>query len=231
MGRRCTICDHPKRGEIDEALVGATLPYRHIAERYDLAWSSAFRHAATHIPALLAEARRDELEAQATTLLERVQQLEDKANFWHEEAADLLRTAKARETAAEEAARDAADELAAVAKAAAGGKRRRSTIVMGAGKPPDLADRTAAIRVGTRAVATIGHVLDLLGRVTGEIRPTQINVSVALLVQAIEKIEKPSEARDVLVSLGERAIAGLPPAEQERKRALLAEFAAGGDGT
>ena len=55
MPRRCTICIHPERHEIDKALVGGGT-YRQIAESHGLSTSSLFRHKQDHLPAHLAKA-------------------------------------------------------------------------------------------------------------------------------------------------------------------------------
>src|SRR5262245_43988757 len=142
MARRCTVCDHPERSDIDAALVGASMPLRQIAERYGLrSWTNAVRHAMSHIPTLLAESHQAEIEADASTLLEKVVQLEGMARVWHDEAVQLLADAKA----GEEPARVATDD---------GGE------VIIARKDP-IGDRAKAITVGVRAVRTIGGVLEL----------------------------------------------------------------------
>lgn len=49
MTRRCTVCAHPERREIDKALVAAQLPYRNIAERYAVSPQALLRHKADHL--------------------------------------------------------------------------------------------------------------------------------------------------------------------------------------
>ena len=56
MGRRCTVCDHPKRAEIDRALVDNDAGYRTVASRFGIAPGAAFRHRKKHLPELLARA-------------------------------------------------------------------------------------------------------------------------------------------------------------------------------
>ena len=55
MGRPCTICRHPKREEIDRALVRNEAGYRTIAARFDISPSALFRHKREHLPALIAK--------------------------------------------------------------------------------------------------------------------------------------------------------------------------------
>ena len=75
MPRRCTVCDHPERHSIDEALViGA--PYRSVAKRFDLSESAVYRHKTEHLPARLLKARDAEEVAQADDLLEQVRHLQ-----------------------------------------------------------------------------------------------------------------------------------------------------------
>jgi hypothetical protein len=61
MPRRCTVCDHPQRHGIDEALVSGA-PYRSVARRFVLSESSVYRHKTEHLPAHLLKAREVEEE-------------------------------------------------------------------------------------------------------------------------------------------------------------------------
>jgi hypothetical protein len=56
MPRRCTVCDHPQRHSIDEALVTGA-PYRSVAKRYGLSGSAVYRHKTEHLPAHLLKAK------------------------------------------------------------------------------------------------------------------------------------------------------------------------------
>jgi hypothetical protein len=76
--RRCTVCDHPKRHGIDEALVGGA-PYRSVAKRFELSESAVYRHKTEHLPAHLLKAREVEVVAQADDLLEQVRYLQTHA--------------------------------------------------------------------------------------------------------------------------------------------------------
>src|SRR3712207_9134864 len=62
--RRCTVCDHPERHGIDEALVTGA-PYRSIAKRFGLSESAVYRHKTEHLPAHLLKAKEVEEVAQA----------------------------------------------------------------------------------------------------------------------------------------------------------------------
>jgi hypothetical protein len=75
MPRRCTVCDHPERHSIDEALVSGT-PYRSVAKRFRLSESAVYRHKSEHLPAHLLKARQAEEVAQADDLLEQVRHLQ-----------------------------------------------------------------------------------------------------------------------------------------------------------
>ena len=56
MPQTCTVCRHPRRGEIDRALVSAG-PLRDIAGRFGVSKSAVERHKAEHLPAVLARAK------------------------------------------------------------------------------------------------------------------------------------------------------------------------------
>jgi transposase-like protein len=96
MPRRCTVCDHPERHSIDEALVSGA-PYRSVAKRFGLSESAVFRHKSEHLPAHLLKAKEVEEVAQADDLLEQVRNLQAHALHILERAekAGDLRTALA----------------------------------------------------------------------------------------------------------------------------------------
>jgi hypothetical protein len=78
MPRRCTVCDHPERHSIDEALV-AGAPYRSVAKQFELSESAVYRHKTEHLPAHLLKAREVEEAARADDLLEQVRDLQGHA--------------------------------------------------------------------------------------------------------------------------------------------------------
>src|SRR5215204_2924314 len=96
MPRRCTVCDHPDRHSLDEALVTGA-PYRSVAKRFELSESSVYRHKTEHLPAHLLKARKAEEVAQADDLLDQVRNLQAHALAILERAekAGDLRTALA----------------------------------------------------------------------------------------------------------------------------------------
>ena len=75
MPRRCTVCDHPERHGIDEALVTGA-PYRSVAKQFGLSESAVYRHKADHLPSPLLKAREVEEAARADDLLEQVRNLQ-----------------------------------------------------------------------------------------------------------------------------------------------------------
>lgn len=80
-GRRCTVCTHSQRSEVDRALVKGA-PKRRIATDYGLTESAVRRHAARHIPKLLteaAEARAKEERLTAADLLSDLRNLQKTA--------------------------------------------------------------------------------------------------------------------------------------------------------
>jgi transposase-like protein len=75
MPRRCTVCDHPERNGIDQALVtGAS--YRSVAKRFGLSESAVYRHKTEHLPAHLLKAKEVEEAARADDLLDQVRNLQ-----------------------------------------------------------------------------------------------------------------------------------------------------------
>ena len=78
MPRRCTVCTHNKRAEIDQALV-ARQPFRTIADRFSVSKSALIRHHDDHLPAALVRAQEATEAAQADALLAQVCDLRDRA--------------------------------------------------------------------------------------------------------------------------------------------------------
>jgi transposase-like protein len=78
MPRRCTVCNHPERNSIDEALVTGA-PYRSVAKRFGLSESAVYRHKSEHLPAHLLQAKEVEAVARADDLLEQVRNLQTRA--------------------------------------------------------------------------------------------------------------------------------------------------------
>ena len=75
MPRRCTVCDHPERNSIDEALVTGA-PYRSVAKRFERSESAVCRPKTEHLPAHLLKAREVEEVAHADDLLDEVRNLQ-----------------------------------------------------------------------------------------------------------------------------------------------------------
>ncbi len=94
MPRVCTICTHPEREAINQALI-ANEPYRVIAQRYAASPDAVYRHKIDHLPAKLAQAEAAKETALADDLLGQVKALRNKAIsiLGKAEAAGDLRTA------------------------------------------------------------------------------------------------------------------------------------------
>src|SRR5215217_2231398 len=78
MPRSCTVCEHPEREAIDEALVGGA-SNRSVASLYDVSEAAARRHKSNHLPGKLVMAQAAEEVAQADDLLAQVRGLQAKA--------------------------------------------------------------------------------------------------------------------------------------------------------
>jgi hypothetical protein len=79
MPRRCSVCTHPDRENIDEALVGATAISAISAKYRDISEDALGRHKANHLPAKLIMAEKAKEVAQADSLLEQVRDLQGRA--------------------------------------------------------------------------------------------------------------------------------------------------------
>lgn len=75
MPGKCTICNHPDRGSIDQALLsGASL--REVGKRFNVSWQSVGRHQRdSHITATLTQSKMAKELAQADSLLSEISNL------------------------------------------------------------------------------------------------------------------------------------------------------------
>ncbi len=78
MGRKCSICQHPKVYEINQAIIAGD-PYRDIAQKYGVSKDALYRHARSHLPKTLSKAYQARESAQGDDLLKRAKEYEDKA--------------------------------------------------------------------------------------------------------------------------------------------------------
>jgi transposase-like protein len=78
MPRRCTVCAHLQRQDIDGLLVSGA-PYRSVAKRFGLSESAVYRHKTEHLPAHLSKAKEAEEAARADDLLDQVRHLQTHA--------------------------------------------------------------------------------------------------------------------------------------------------------
>lgn len=77
MPRKCTICEHENKTEIDTALLEGE-PYRHIAVRYGTSVGALQRHK-EHLPIGMVKAQEAQETAAADSLLAQVKALQKKA--------------------------------------------------------------------------------------------------------------------------------------------------------
>jgi hypothetical protein len=70
MPRTCSVCKHPRKAEIDAALISDE-PYRIIAERFGTSASATYRHR-DHLPSSLLAAQEVEEVARADSLLDQI---------------------------------------------------------------------------------------------------------------------------------------------------------------
>src|SRR4051794_29549342 len=94
MPRICTICDHPRRRDIDLDLAGFDCRGR-IADRYGVSYHALCRHFHAHMPAAFLEARAEGEASRADELAGEARHLYDRT-LWLLECAEEgrdLRTA------------------------------------------------------------------------------------------------------------------------------------------
>jgi hypothetical protein len=88
MPRRCSVCDHHQRSEIDHALAVNRDGLRDIAGRFGLSKTALGRHKTEHLPTHLAKAVEAQDVASAGSLLEQMQALQAKTVAILEAATD-----------------------------------------------------------------------------------------------------------------------------------------------
>ena len=78
MPRKCSVCTHPDRENIDEALVGATAISTISAKYRDISEDALGRHKANHLPEKLVKAKEAQEIAEADDLLADVRSLQER---------------------------------------------------------------------------------------------------------------------------------------------------------
>ncbi len=78
MPRSCTLCTHPDRDAIDEALVGG-VAFPALVAKHRVSKDSLSRHKGNHLPAKMVMAQAAEEVAQADSLLDQVRELQASA--------------------------------------------------------------------------------------------------------------------------------------------------------
>ncbi len=87
MVKRCSVCNHPSRPEIDQGLMAA-VPYRTLAGQFGLSPSALCRHT-KHLARALDAQQRCEDESQQAALLDRLDLLNTRLDRLFNSAADL----------------------------------------------------------------------------------------------------------------------------------------------
>ncbi len=77
MPRVCTVCTHPEKREIDEALL-AGQPFRKVAQRFGTSTSALFRHKSNDIPLAMVKAQEVQEISYGGDLLAQVRDLNDR---------------------------------------------------------------------------------------------------------------------------------------------------------
>ncbi len=152
MARRCTICDHPRRAEIDRTLLRNEDGYRNIAKRFGISESALFRHRQGHLADVVAKGLEAESKPESGTV--------EPAH-----AVDLAREHRSLESRNTEQAIDAVAQLKAINAACLEVLRQARAD----GKPVIL----------LKAVDRIARQIELQARLLGQIQEGHtINVAV-----------------------------------------------------
>ena len=87
MVKRCSVCSHPSRPEIDRGLMNA-VPYRTLAGQFDLSTSALCRHA-KHLARALEAQRRHQDQFHQDALIEKLALLDTRLDRLFNSAADF----------------------------------------------------------------------------------------------------------------------------------------------
>ena len=77
--QKCSICFHPNKNKIDEALLLSTAPLRTIADQFQVSKTALLRHKANHIPKDLVKAKEADEICRAEGLLNKLINLKNDA--------------------------------------------------------------------------------------------------------------------------------------------------------
>ena len=77
MPRRCTVCQHPDRDEIDARLIGGQ-PLRNIAKQFGVSATALYRHKTGHLPGHLKQAKETSERLSAERLLADLERLQER---------------------------------------------------------------------------------------------------------------------------------------------------------
>jgi DNA-binding transcriptional ArsR family regulator len=95
VNTQCTICRHPKRKEIEDALV-RRVPMRRIARRYGVSKSAVGRHILSHVAEELLEMMRERVEAQRAAKFGLSPALQERLRIERDRTETLLRIERER---------------------------------------------------------------------------------------------------------------------------------------
>jgi hypothetical protein len=92
MPQTCTLCKHPRRNDIDRALLAGD-SFRHIAAQYGTSTGALQRHKADHLPKTLLKAQAAQEVVRADTLLADVRTAEGRSERLYGAAEGILERA------------------------------------------------------------------------------------------------------------------------------------------
>ena len=84
--QKCSICFHPNKNKIDEALLLSTASLRTIADQFQVSKTALIRHKASHIPKDLVKAKQADEICRAESLLDKLIDLKSDAERITEKA-------------------------------------------------------------------------------------------------------------------------------------------------
>lgn len=88
MSRSCTICNHPHRADIEQAII-AGIPHREIASQYGVGYKSVQRHFGDHISQEIQQSQAAQEELQALNVVKQLREINDTSLAILKEARDL----------------------------------------------------------------------------------------------------------------------------------------------
>lgn len=91
MARKCSVCSHPDRGDIDSVLAEGGVSNRAVSRKFLVGEDALARHKKNHLPKAVAQAAQEKGAERGADLLDRIRSAEAKLGRYESIAVNLAR--------------------------------------------------------------------------------------------------------------------------------------------